>query len=67
MHNMLNEVWEFIHIYCIIYFLISSLLFIITAILNFRCLKKMSTYRLILLYLALPYLWFRNLFKKYNK
>jgi len=66
MHNMLSEMLKFMHFYCVVYFTTSLVLFIMMAILNLNILKRMSTYRLILLYSILPYLWFKNLFKKHD-
>jgi len=65
MQNMLNEYLEAINVFYIVYLSISFVLFILMAVFNFKTLEKMSTYRLILLYIALPYLWFRYYVEKW--
>lgn len=56
MHNMLN----FINIIYKVYFLVALICFVLMAILNFKALQKLSTAKLILLYIALPALYFRS-------
>jgi hypothetical protein len=62
MHNyIIQSILEFLNVYYIVYFSFAFISFALMAVFNFASLKKMSTAKLIVLYLVLPALHCRAL------
>jgi len=62
----MHDFIEFIRVAYVVYFLTASMLFLFGAIFNFRYMKDMSTYKLILLYISMPLLYVRAFYEKLN-